>query len=103
MTIQQGLGLLLAFLIGVLAGTVFFGGLWWTVRRLRAGPWLPVYLLTSFLLRMGAAVFLIFVAADGHWERLLACLVGLLLARAIWIRHVRRGTDPSPSEGGPSP
>ena len=34
---NETVGLLLTGLVGFSLGTVFFGGLWWTVRRSRIG------------------------------------------------------------------
>jgi F1F0 ATPase subunit 2 len=94
--------ILLALLAGGTLGTVFFGGLWWTVNRC-VGSQRPALLFAgSFLLRMFVAVAGFYFVSHGNWRRLLACLCGFLLAR-IFITRIARLPDGKRSrimEGG---
>ena len=86
---NESLILLLAGTAGGLLGAVFFGGLWWTVRKGVSSPRPAVWFFASMLLRMGIAVGGFYFVAGGQWERLLACLVGFILARLIVTRLTR--------------
>ncbi len=66
---------------GVLLGVFFFGGLWYTVRRGLASKRPGLWFLSSLLLRTGVVVAGIYFASGGSWDRLLACLVGFVVAR----------------------
>lgn len=72
-----------ALLAGALLGAMFFGGLWWTVRKgissARPGLWFA----GSLLLRMGLTLAGFYFVSAGQWQRLLLCLAGFLLARFI--------------------
>ena len=68
---------------GVVLGAVFFGGLWWTVRMGAACRRPALLFLSSFLLRTGVALAGLYFVAGGHWDRLLACLLGFVIARLI--------------------
>jgi len=46
----------LAFLAGGMLGGIFFGGLWWTVRKAMASPRPWLWFLGSALLRMSLVV-----------------------------------------------
>ncbi len=83
----------LAGVTGVLLGAVFYGGLWWTVRRgvLSAQP--VVWFLTSLLVRTAIALLGFYAVSRGDWRRLVACLAGFTLARIL----VARLTRPLPS------
>lgn len=96
MTMHEVLMLALAGLVGLLLGTIFFGGLWWTIRRLAASRRPALWLLGSLLLRMGTVLGGFYFVGDGDWQRLLACLGGLLAARFLVIRLTR---TPSPPAG----
>jgi F1F0 ATPase subunit 2 len=80
---------LLALLIGLLSGALFFGGLWWTVRKGTAARnpavWFPVSLLLRACL---FAVGFYFAAAEG-WQALLLCMGGFLIARGTIFRLLR--------------
>lgn len=80
---NEVLALMLALLAGVLLGGVFFGGLWWTVKKGLASRWPALWFLGSFLLRMGIVMSGFYFTGQGDWHRLLACLVGFVVARLL--------------------
>ena len=87
---------MLALLAGAALGAVFFGGLWWTVRRGVASPRPAVWFIVSFLLRAAIAGAGFVFISHGDLRRLLACLAGFLLAR-VAVTLLTRG--PSASAG----
>jgi F1F0 ATPase subunit 2 len=89
MPMNDPIGLAIAALAGILIGALFFGGLWWTVRRgVRSGQ-PAVWFLASFLVRTPVAVAGFFFAARGDWRRSIACLLGFLAARILVTRLTR--------------
>lgn len=82
---------MLAWLAGIGLGAIFFGGLWWTVRKGLSSrrPWL--WIAFSSLLRTGIALAGFYVVAGGHWQRLLLCLLGFLMARLAVTLRLRSG------------
>jgi F1F0 ATPase subunit 2 len=85
--------LVLAALAGVALGAMFFGGLWYTARRGAASTWPALWFLGSLLLRMAITLPGFYVAGGGHWDRMLACLIGFLVARTIVMRLTRPRPD----------
>jgi F1F0 ATPase subunit 2 len=81
--------LVLALLMGALTGTIFFGGLWWTVRRGLSSRQPALLFLGSLLLRTAVALAGFYLASRGDLRRLLACLLGFLLARTLVTRLAR--------------
>ena len=75
-----------AGLAGVVLGAMFFGGLWWTVRKFVASPHPAAWLLGSSLLRTGVALTGFYVVGAGRWQNLLACLAGFIAARLLMTR-----------------
>lgn len=68
-------------------GLLFYGSLWYTVRRLTTTRRPALLLVGSLAVRTGLALlglFLLMGGTRGHWERLLAACVGFLLAR-VWL------------------
>ena len=84
------LALAIAFLAGALLGAFFFGGLWWTVQKGVASETPALWFLGSLLLRSILVVAGFYLAAQGHWSRLAACLLGFLIARVIVVRRLTR-------------
>jgi F1F0 ATPase subunit 2 len=81
--------LVLALLAGVLLGTIFFGGLWWTIRKGLSSKQPAALFFFSLLLRTGMAMGGFYFVARGDWRRLLACLLGFFLARILVTRLTR--------------
>ena len=77
------LTLALATLAGLLLGAMFFGGLWWTVRKGLCSTRPALWFLGSLLLRMVIAVGGFYLVSGGQWQRLLACLLGFVIARLL--------------------
>ena len=84
--------LVLALLTGVLLGAMFFGGLWWTVRKGVSSHRPALWFLGSLLLRMSIAMAGFYCIGRGHWERLLVCLLGFVIARLI-VKRITRTTE----------
>jgi F1F0 ATPase subunit 2 len=72
---------------GTLVGAFYFGGLWWTVRRVVCSRRPGLLMLASYWVRTAAALALFYVIMDGNWLRLLVCLAGFLVMRQLltWI------------------
>ncbi len=78
--------LAVAVAAGAVAGLVYFGGLWWTVRRLPTARRPVALSLGSFALRTAAAVAIIFFAAREHWLLLVVCMAALVVVRTVMVR-----------------
>ena len=87
---MSGIGLIVGALgAGLLLGTVFFGGLWWTVTRALTAAVPAGWFGLSALLRMAVVVCGLYCFARLGLPSLLACLCGLLVARGA-VRHLTR-------------
>ena len=102
---NETLSLVLALVTGVLLGVMFFGGLWWTVRKGVSSRRPALWFFGSLVLRMSIALAGFYLVTGGHWERLLLCLLGFLIARIIVTRLTRTGnkTTDLAQEAGHAP
>ncbi len=74
----------MATFAGLAVGVVFFGGLWWTVRRGMSSPRPVLWFAGSLLIRMAVVLVTFYVIAiSGDWRRLLACMAGFVMARLV--------------------
>ncbi len=83
------LTLLLAWMAGGVLGALFFGGLWWTVRRVVSAKHPALWIFGSFLLRTSAALAGFYVVSGRRLDRLLLCLLGFVMARLLVTRLTR--------------
>ena len=86
---NETLSLVLALVAGVLLGAIFFGGLWWTVQKVVSSKRPALWVFCSLLLRMSIVLAGFYFIAHGHWERLLMCLLGFVVARPIVMGFTR--------------
>jgi F1F0 ATPase subunit 2 len=82
----------LAWAMGLLLGAIFFGGLWWTIRKGLSSNRSALWFLGSLLLRTSVALAGFYVVAGGHWERLLACVLGFVMSR-LFVTWLTRTTE----------
>ena len=80
---NETLMLVLAWAAGGGLGAIFFGGLWWTVRKGVLSKHPALWFFGSLLVRMSIALAGFYFVGRGHWERLVACLLGFIMARFI--------------------
>jgi F1F0 ATPase subunit 2 len=88
--------LALALSAGALLGVLFFGGLWWTIRKGVTSERPALWFIGSLLLRTSLVLVGFYFVSQGHWQRLVACLIGFLISRAIVVRRFARAPAAEP-------
>ena len=83
------LNLMFSLAAGILLGAIFFGGLWWTVRKGVAAKRPALWFFGSMVLRMSIVLLGFYFVMRDDWMRLLAELVGFIIARQIVMRLTR--------------
>ena len=82
--------LAVALLAGGMLGVFFFGGLWWSVQKGVSSERPGLWFFGSLLLRNIITLAGFYVVSQGHWSRLVACLLGFMLASVIVVRLLSR-------------
>jgi F1F0 ATPase subunit 2 len=100
---NEPLSLAFALAAGAVLGTMFYGGLWWTVRRGVSSERAVLWFLGSLALRTGVALAGFYVVSGAHWQRLLLCVLGFVLARpaVTWLTRPRAQNRSPRALGGP--
>ena len=70
---------------GLLIGLLYFGALWWTVRRMASARHPAALAAGSFLVRAAVAAGGIVLVSGGKLVPLVAAMAGLLIGRTILI------------------
>ena len=96
---EQIVPLFLALAAGAGLGLFHFGGLWWTLERLPQAKRPGLWMLASFLARTALTLVGAYVVMQGHWERLLFCVTGILLVRLAVVRRLGPGRVREHGEG----
>ena len=95
---NETLMLAVAGVTGLVLGAIFFGGLWWTVSKGVLSPRPALWFLGSTVLRMSIVLAGFYFIGRGHWDRMLACLLGFVIARFLVMRFTRTPVEHNNSE-----
>jgi F1F0 ATPase subunit 2 len=85
--------MILAFIAGLVLGTLFFGGLWLTVKKAVESKNTTLWFLGSSFLRVSIVLVGFYYIGQGNWQRLLICVFGFIAARFLVIRVTRSIED----------
>ncbi len=75
--------MILAFIAGVALGMIFFGGLWFTVKKMVTAKIPVIWFLSSFILRVSIVLIGFYYVSSGSWQRLIVSLLGFIVARFV--------------------
>lgn len=84
--------MILAFIAGLALGTLFFGGLWLTVKKAVTAKIPALWIFGSFFLRISITLVGFYFISSGNWKRLLICVAGFIVARTLVI-HFTKSVD----------
>ncbi len=74
--------------IGLVLGLVYFGGLWWTSRRIVSATGSPMLPALSLFGRLAVLAVALGLMASIQPFMLVGSLPGLVAARLLWIRSI---------------
>lgn len=80
---------IMALVIGILLGILFFGGLWYTVKKAINFKRPALWFLASFFTRTGVTLLGFYYISLGKWQHLLLCLVGFIVGRFMVLRMTK--------------
>jgi F1F0 ATPase subunit 2 len=80
----------IALAVGGVLGTIFFGGLWWTVRNALTAANPALVFLASLLLRTGIVLTGFYYVAGNGWLSVVLCLCGFIAARVVVTRMTQQ-------------
>jgi len=90
--ISETINMVLAFVSGLALGTVFFGGLWFTVKKAVTAKTPALWIFSSFFLRISITMVGFYFVSSHNWKRLVICVAGFIVARFLVI-HFTKSID----------
>lgn len=85
----------ISVIAGGIAGIVFFGGLWVTVKRAVTMRQPALLMIASLIVRAAIVMAIFYVVSTGEFVRLAACMAGFLLVRAFIVRYFEVESKPT--------
>jgi F1F0 ATPase subunit 2 len=81
------LQLTLAIVAGILLGAFYYGGLWWTVRRVQTAKSPGLLFGASFIIRTFIVIGGFWLVTQGDWPLILVCLAAFIGVRMVMTRR----------------
>jgi F1F0 ATPase subunit 2 len=81
--------LITVFIGGLIMGTLYFGGLWFTVKKTLSLKNTALWIIGSYFLRISITMVGFYYLASSSWQRLLICLLGFIVARYIVVSFTK--------------
>ena len=88
--------LIWAFIVGLLLGILFFGGLWITVKKIINSKTPGLLMVGSFVLRITIVLAGFYFIGLGDWKKLVVCLIGFTVARFAVIYYTKSVDEKNP-------
>ena len=82
--------MIIALINGVILGMIFFGGLWFTVKKTLGTSYAALWILGSSLIRTVIVLTGFYFVAQGNWQRMLLAVAGFIAARFLVMRFTRQ-------------
>jgi F1F0 ATPase subunit 2 len=100
---NEAITLVSALGAGGALGTLFFGGLWWTVKKGVSSSSPALWFSGSLLVRISLGLAGFYFVSGGHWQRLLSCSLGFFIARGVVARWAGEDTKRALREASHAP
>lgn len=82
----------LSFLMGILTGAIFFGGLYWTLQQMDTVRHPALFMMFSLIVRLAILLGGFYLIMDGRYQNILIALVGVILTRSLLLMKFGRAS-----------
>ena len=86
---MEWIKLLIPLLIGIILGTLYFGGLWLTVQKINSAMHPALWMFISFIIRIGVLLITFYWLVMVNWAYLAVAFIGFLIARSVFIQRFK--------------
>jgi F1F0 ATPase subunit 2 len=86
---------ILTLFTGIITGVMFYGGLWYTVQKIVSSKMPALWVIGSFLIRVGITLLVFYYISFNRWQWLPVCLVGFIIARFL-VSRITKSAQKNP-------
>ena len=76
-------------IIGFLLGVFYFGGLWWTTKKIITAKRPAILLMGSFFVRVMTVLYVLYIFADSNFMNILTIMIGFMGSRFIIASYIK--------------
>ncbi|MCQ2913823.1 MAG: ATP synthase subunit I [Alphaproteobacteria bacterium] len=82
--------LLYCFFMGIITGIIYFGGLWFTVQKIRKAKKYVLIMLSSWIIRTAFLIGMLYVVMQNNIQRILVMMLGIICVRYLAPRVLKK-------------
>lgn len=90
--------MIISFLIGLFLGVLYFGGLYFTTQRFNNAKSPALFMILSFVLRMGVLIAGFYYLSKSGSKNILIGLLAVMLVRFIMLFNIKNHPSKSSTE-----
>lgn len=90
--------MVISFLIGLLLGGLYFGGLYLTTQRFNNAKSPALFMILSFVLRMGVLITGFYYLSKSGYKNILIGLLAVMLVRFLMLFNIKNHPSKSTTE-----
>lgn len=90
--------MIVSFLIGLLLGVLYFGGLYFSTQKFSSVKRPALFMILSFVLRMGILIAGFYYLSKSGYKNILIGLLGVMLVRFIMLFNIKNHPSKSTTE-----
>lgn len=75
--------MIITLVVGLILGTIFFAGLWFTVKKALVSKTPAIWFIGSFIIRVTITLIGFYFVGKGNFKNLIVCLLGFIIARIV--------------------
>lgn len=90
--------MIVSFLIGLLMGILYFGGLYFSTQKFNSAKSPALFMILSFVLRMGILIVGFYYLSKSGYKNILIGLLGVMLVRFIMVFNIKNRPSKSIKE-----
>jgi len=77
------LNIIITLIVGLILGTIFYAGLWFTVKKALVSKTPAIWFIGSFIIRVTITLIGFYYVGNGNFKNLIVCLLGFIIARIV--------------------
>lgn len=82
--------MIITFIVGLALGIIFFGGLWFTVKKALGTPYAPLWFFGSLMIRTAIILVGFYYVSSEGLPQVASCLIGFVIARFLVFRITKQ-------------
>lgn len=84
------LNIIITLIVGLILGTIFYAGLWFTVKKALVSKTPAIWFIGSFIIRVTITLIGFYFVGKGNIKNIIVCFLGFIIARIVVTNYTKQ-------------